>query len=91
MKSFFYMQRNDRRAIMAVMVVIAVVAGIMIYIGDGGGLPPDAPADSITINAAGEMRGAAERKTAATMPLKGARRSCSRSTRTLQTAPSCCV
>ena len=53
MKSFFYMQRNDRRAIMAVLVVIAVVAGIMIYIGDGGGLPPDAPADSIAINAAG--------------------------------------
>ena len=53
MKSFFYMQRNDRRAIMAVLVVIAVVAGIMIYIGDGGGLPPDAPADSTAINAAG--------------------------------------
>ena len=53
MKSFFYMQRNDRRAIMAVLVVIAVVAGIVIYIGDGGGLPPDAPADSTAINAAG--------------------------------------
>lgn len=53
MKSFFYLQRNDRRALTAVLAVIAVVAGIMIYIGDGGSRPPAIAADSTAINAAG--------------------------------------
>lgn len=53
MKSFFYLQRNDRRALTAVLAVIAVVAGIMIYIGDGGSMPPAIAADSTAINAAG--------------------------------------
>ena len=53
MKSFFYLQRNDRRALTAVLAVIAVVAGIMTYIGDGGSMPPAIAADSTAINVAG--------------------------------------
>lgn len=36
MRSFFYMQRNDRRTIIAVLAVLAVALGIMLYVSTGG-------------------------------------------------------
>ena len=54
MKSFFYLQRNDRRALTAVLAVIAVVAGIMTYPGDGGSMPPAVAADTTAAKAAGK-------------------------------------
>lgn len=54
MKSFFYLQRNDRRALMAVLAVIAVVAGVMTYTSDGGSTPVTATADTTATKAAGK-------------------------------------
>ena len=36
MKGFFYMQRNDRRAVMAALAVIVVAAGVALCVGGGG-------------------------------------------------------
>ena len=46
MKTFFYLQRNDRRAIMATLIVLAVAVGLTIYIGDGGKTASTTQADS---------------------------------------------
>lgn len=46
MKTFFYLQRNDRRAIMATLIVLAVAVGLTIYIGDGGKTAATTQADS---------------------------------------------
>lgn len=46
MKTFFYLQRNDRRAIMATLIVLAVAVGLTIYIGDGGQTASTTQADS---------------------------------------------
>lgn len=46
MKTFFYLQRNDRRAIMATLIVLTVAVGLTIYIGDGGKTAATTQADS---------------------------------------------
>ena len=46
MKTFFYLQRNDRRAIMATLIVLAVAVGLTIYIGDEGQMATTTQADS---------------------------------------------
>ncbi len=46
MKTFFYLQRNDRRAIMATLIVLAVAVGLTIYIGDEGQTASTTQADS---------------------------------------------
>lgn len=46
MKTFFYLQRNDRRAIMATLIVLAVAVGLTIYIGDRGKTAATTQADS---------------------------------------------
>ena len=46
MKTFFYLQRNDRRAIMATLIVLAVAVGLTIYIGDEGQTASTTRADS---------------------------------------------
>ena len=46
MKTFFYLQRNDRRAIMATLIVLAMAVGLTIYIGDGGKTAATTQADS---------------------------------------------
>lgn len=46
MKTFFYLQRNDRRAIMATLIVLTVAIGLTIYIGDGGKTAATTQADS---------------------------------------------
>ena len=46
MKTFFYLQRNDRRAIMATLIVLTVAVGLTIYIGDEGQTASTTQADS---------------------------------------------
>ena len=46
MKTFFYLQRNDRRAIMATLIVLTVAVGLTIYIGDEGQTATTTQADS---------------------------------------------
>lgn len=46
MKTFFYLQRNDRRAIMATLIVLTVAVGLIIYIGDEGQTASTTQADS---------------------------------------------
>ena len=46
MKSFFYLQRNDRRAILATLAVTAAAVGLTIYAGSDTGQAPAAAADS---------------------------------------------
>ena len=46
MKTFFYLQRNDRRAIMATLIVLTVAVGLTIYIGDEGKTAATTQADS---------------------------------------------
>lgn len=46
MKTFFYLQRNDRRAIMATLIVLTVAVGLTIYIGDRGKTAATTQADS---------------------------------------------
>ena len=46
MKTFFYLQRNDRRAIMATLIVLTVAVGLTIYIGDGDKTAATTQADS---------------------------------------------
>ena len=46
MKTFFYLQRNDRRAIMATLIVLAVAVGLTIYISDEGQTASTTQADS---------------------------------------------
>ena len=46
MKTFFYLQRNDRRAIMATLIVLTVAVGLTIYIGYGGKTAATTQADS---------------------------------------------
>ena len=46
MKTFFYLQRNDRRAIMATLIVLVVAVGLTIYIGDEGQTAATTQADS---------------------------------------------
>lgn len=36
MRGFFYMQRNDRRAVIAALAVLAVALGVMLFAGTGG-------------------------------------------------------
>lgn len=49
MKSFFYLQRNDRITILALLVVAAVAAGVMIYVGRQHGETVIAAADSVAV------------------------------------------
>ena len=46
MKTFFYLQRNDRRAIMATLIVLTVAVGLTIYIGEEGQTASTTQADS---------------------------------------------
>ena len=55
MKSFFYLQRNDRRALLAVLAVIATAVGVVHYAGTGGGEAPEATADSTATAAEGKQ------------------------------------
>lgn len=49
MKSFFYLQRADRTAVIAVLVVIAVSVGLLLYLGRDGGTASVAVADSVSV------------------------------------------
>lgn len=64
MNSFFYLQRNDRRALLAVLAVIIAALGVLNYAGTIGGEAPDALADS-TATAVKSDKGKNERNTTA--------------------------
>lgn len=53
MKNFFYLQRADRYALMAVMAVAVVVAGLFFFIGKEAGPVPAGKADSVRTAAHG--------------------------------------
>lgn len=56
MNSFFYLQRSDRRALLAVLVVIVAAVAVIHYAGTSGGEAPDALADSTATAAEGQER-----------------------------------
>ena len=49
MKNFFYLQRSDRRAILAALAVLAIAVGVTLYVGSQGGTTPTAAADSTAV------------------------------------------
>ena len=56
MKSFFYLQRTDRRALCAALAVMAAAAGIIIYTGKGNDSTVTAGADSTKTNLTDDRR-----------------------------------
>ena len=91
MKSFFYLQRSDRRTILAILAVIVAAVGLTIYLGGGGNTATAIGGDTTAV-ADGKRN--LDRKGGQAYGYYDTgenRRSSSPSTRTRPTAPNCCA